>query len=148
MTRSNTVVQNPFTAFTGLNSGSVDAMQKGYQRAIEMAGEMTALNKASMTAFTESAQLAAKGMTAINSRTMDYARQAVRTSSDASRQLATAKSFQEVVDVESQYLRDIYSKNLEEVTALTSMYLDTARKSTKPLMTQAGKTVETLRTSS
>ena len=148
MTRSNTANQNPFTAFSALDGEPFEAMQKGYQKATEMAGKMTALHRASFSAMTESAQLATKGVSAMNTRAAAYAKQTAKSYTDASRKLVGAKSFQDVVEVETEYTRELFARGLEEMTAFTSLFFETAKKSTKPLNTHAGKTVERLQANS
>jgi hypothetical protein len=69
----------------------------------------------------------------------DYSKKSFEDGTRASEQLRSAKSFEQVIEVQSQYVRMAYEAYVAELTKLGEMYAGLTRNAHKPVEQAAGK---------
>ena len=74
-----------------------------------------------------------KGFQAIGARMTDYSKQAFEDATRAFEQLAGAKSFENVIEIQSQYAKKAYDTWVAEASKLGEMYAAVARDAYKPV---------------
>ena len=74
-----------------------------------------------------------KGFQAIAAKMTDYSKQAFEDATRAFEQLAGAKSFESVIEIQSQYAKKAYDTWVAEASKLGEMYAAVARDAYKPV---------------
>jgi hypothetical protein len=74
-----------------------------------------------------------KGLQAIAAEVIDYSKKSFEDGTRAFEQLLRAKSFEQVIEVQSQYARMAYEAHVAELTKLGEMYADLTRNAYKPV---------------
>ena len=74
-----------------------------------------------------------KGFQAIGARMTEYSKQAFEDASRAFEELAGAKSFESVIEIQSQYAKRAYDTWVAEASKLGEMYAAVARDAHKPV---------------
>jgi hypothetical protein len=80
-----------------------------------------------------------KGLQAIAAEVTDYSKKAFEDGTRAFEQLLSAKSFEQVIEVQSQYLRMAYDAYVAEWSKLGEMYAGLTRNAYKPVEQAAAK---------
>jgi len=80
-----------------------------------------------------------KGLQAIAAEVTDYSKRSLEDGSRAFEQLLRAKSFEQVIEVQSQYARMAYEAYVAELTKLGEMYAGLTRNAYKPVEQATGK---------
>ena len=80
-----------------------------------------------------------KGLQAITARMTDYSKRAFEDGTRAFEQLISAKSFEQVVEIQSQYAKKAYDAYIAEVSKLGEMYVGLARNAYAPVEQAATK---------
>ncbi|MEO1015928.1 MAG: phasin family protein [Pseudomonadota bacterium] len=133
-------------SFEKLTAAPNEMMQKGLDRAMSFAGEFGDIGRGNVAAMTESAKAARKGMEALNTRAMEYMKDAVETGAAATKSVTSAKSLQEAIELQSNFAKAAFEKYVAELNAMTSLMSATMRDAAEPLNAQAGAVVEKLQT--
>jgi hypothetical protein len=105
--------------------------------------EMQKIGKANLDASMKSFGVLSKSLQAIAVETADYAKKAFEQGTSASERLATAKSLDKVMEVQSDYLKTAYEGFVAQSAKLGQLYVDLAQEAYKPFehhWTQAGAT--------
>ena len=80
-----------------------------------------------------------KGLQAIAAEVTDYSKKSFEDGTRAFEQLLRAKSFEQVIEVQSQYARMAYEAYVAELTKLGDMYSGLTRSAYKPVEQAAPK---------
>src|SRR5262245_20665938 len=80
-----------------------------------------------------------KGLQAIAAEVTDYSKRSLEYGTAAFEQLLRAKSFEQVIEVQSQYARMAYEAHVAELTKLGEMYTDLTRNAYRPVEQAAAK---------
>jgi hypothetical protein len=80
-----------------------------------------------------------KGLQAIAAEVTAYSKKAFEDGTRAFEQLLSAKSFEQVIEVQSQYVRMAYEAYVAELTKLGEMYAGLTRNAYKPVEQAAAK---------
>jgi hypothetical protein len=80
-----------------------------------------------------------KGLQAIAAEFTDYSKKSFEDGTRAFEQLLRAKSFEQVIEVQSQYTRMAYEAYVAELTKLGEMYAGLTRNAYKPVEQAAAK---------
>ena len=83
-----------------------------------------------------------KGLQAIAAEVTAYSKKAFEDGTRAFEQLLGAKSFEQVIEIQSQYAKKAYDTHMAEMSKLREMYVGLAKNAYKPVVSVlAGKTV-------
>jgi hypothetical protein len=80
-----------------------------------------------------------KGLQDIAAEVTDYSKKAFEDGTRAFEQLLSAKSFEQVIEVQSQYARMAYEAHVAELSKLGEMYAGLTRNAYKPVEQAAAK---------
>ena len=80
-----------------------------------------------------------KGVQAIAAETADYSKKSFEDGTRAFEQLLGAKSFEQVIEIQSQYARMAYEAYVAELSKLGEMYAGLTRNAYKPVEQAAAK---------
>ena len=80
----------------------------------------------------------AKSWQAVTAEMSDYTKRSFEDGTKTFEKLATARTIEQVMEIQASYAKRAYDDYFQQVTRLTSMYTDIARDSTKPLERLAG----------
>ena len=89
-------------------------------------------SKNSLDASLKSFGTLSKSLQAIAVETADYAKKAFEEGSAAGERLASAKSFDKVMEVQSAYLKSAYESFVAQSSKLGQLYVDMAQEAYKP----------------
>ena len=80
-----------------------------------------------------------KGFQAIAAEVNDYSKKAFEDSTRAFEQLVGAKSFEQAVEIQSQYAKKAYDTYVAEMSKIGEMYVGMAKDAYKPVETALNK---------
>ena len=80
-----------------------------------------------------------KGLQAIAAEVTDYSKKSLEDGTRAFEQLLRAKSFEQVIEIQSQYARMAYEAHVAELSKLGEMYAGLTRNAYKPVEQAAAK---------
>ncbi len=98
--------------------------------------EIQKLGKDNMDASLKSFGTMSKGFQAIAAETADYAKRAYEEGTAAGEKLASAKSIDKVIEVQSEYLKGAYEGFVAQSAKVGQLYVDIAQELYKPFETQ------------
>jgi phasin family protein len=101
--------------------------------------DMQKLGKNSMEAALIAFGAWTKGAQAIAVEVVDYSKKSAESSVAAWEKLIGAKSLEQAVEVQADYLKSAYEDFVAEATRLGELYVDLAKESYKPFDGAAGK---------
>ena len=81
-----------------------------------------------------------KGFQAIGATLVDYAKKSFEDGTRAFEQLVGAKSYEQVWEIQSQYVKKAFDSYVAQASKLSEMYVDVARSAYQPVEQAAGKT--------
>ena len=74
----------------------------------------------------------AKSWQAVTAEVSDYTKRSFEDGTKTLEKLATARSIEQVIEIQSGYAKRAYDEYVQQMTRLGSMYADMAKGSTKP----------------
>lgn len=102
------------------------------------------IQKASMQGLDDSArsyQEVTKGVQAVTAEMTGYSKKAFADATRAFEQLLGVKSFEQAVEIQTQYAKKAYEAHIAQMTKLGEMYTDMARNAFKPFEQTLSKKV-------
>jgi hypothetical protein len=103
-------------------------------------GEVQKAGKDGFDAIVSSFGEANKGLQAIAAEITAYSKRSFEDSTRAFEQLLGAKSFEQVIQIQSEYVRMVYEAHVAELSKLGEMYAGLTRNAYKPVEQAAAKT--------
>jgi len=83
-----------------------------------------------------------KGFQAIAATVTDYSKKVFEDGTRAFEQLVGAKSFEQVLEIQSQYAKKAFDAYIAQASKLGEMYVDLARSAYKPVEQAVAKTAK------
>lgn len=123
--------------FENAAKASSDAMQDGFEQVMRTAGEFGDHVKANTEALVDSLTIAGKGIEAINTEMSELAKTSLEKGVATAQALASAKSLQDVVELQSDYAKTAMETYLAGLTTLTSMSTSLLQNAAKPINDRA-----------
>jgi phasin family protein len=118
------------------------AFKDGVEKTLAAFNEANSLSKKNLEAVVASVTAAAKGAETVGAQAMAFSKQAFDDQVSAARSLATAKSVQEVVELQSTLARTFLENYMSEVGKLTEAVSTSVKDSMKPLNERVTDIVE------
>ena len=106
--------------------------------------KLAALGPATMEAFKDSSKLLAKGAEDVNAVLMGFSKARMEQAALHAKALLAARTIQDFVELQSNYVRGAYEATLAEATKLQSISVQLATDAAKPLQARVTSNVETL----
>lgn len=118
------------------------AFKDGVEKTLAAFNEANSLSKKNLEAYVASVTAAAKGAETVGAQAMAFSKKAFDDQISAARSLATAKSVQEVVELQSTLARSFLENYMSEVGKLTETVSTSVKDSMKPLNERVTDIVE------
>ncbi len=125
-----------FTAATNV------AFKDGVEKTLAALNEANAHSKKNLEAVVASATAATKGAEALGAQAMAYSKTLFDNQVAAARTLASAKSVQEVVELQTAYAKSALEAYIAEVGKMTDIVAASAKDAIKPINERVTETVE------
>jgi phasin family protein len=120
-------------AFETISTAGNKALKDGFEKAAAVFGDFNAFSKDNVEAFVASASTAGKGVEKINARFASFAKQALEDGVEVAKKAATAKSVQELIELQSSYAKSSLDTYMGEVNKLADLYTTSIKDAFKPL---------------
>ncbi|MEO1251155.1 MAG: phasin family protein [Pseudomonadota bacterium] len=130
---------NGFDAFFTVTPG---AFKEGYEKFAENMSAMTDFQKGSMEAMMKSAGEFSKGFEKIASENSDYVKTAYDAAVTAGKSAASAKSVQEAIEIQTEFARETFEKNMGQTQKVADLWVETTKSTVAPLTERYSELVE------
>jgi phasin family protein len=128
--------------FEQLTAFSPDLFKDGYEKFARSASSLADFHKGSMEALMASAGTFAKGFEKAASTQAGFVKEQFEEGVATAKAAAASKSLQEVVELQNEYVRSLFEKNLGQATKLADHWTSVAKESADPLTKRYGEFVE------
>lgn len=118
------------------------AFKEGVDKSINALTEMNTLGKKNIEAAVESVTAATRGAEALSAQALAYSKKSWEDGVSAAQALASAKSVQEVIELQTAFAKSAMEAYLSEVTKMTDTVQASVKDSFKPINERATAIVE------
>ena len=118
------------------------AFKEGVDKSINALTEMNTLGKKNIEAAVESVTAATRGAEALSAQALAYSKKSWEDGVSAAQALTSAKSIQEVIELQSAFAKSAMEAYLSEVTKMTDVMSASVKDSFKPINERATAIVE------
>ena len=118
------------------------AFKDGFEKSLTAMNEANAQGKRTLEAVTASVTAAAKGAEALGAQAMAYSKKAFEDQVVQAKALATAKSVQEVVELQTAFAKTAMETYIAELNRASEVVSATVKDSLRPLNERATSVVE------
>jgi phasin family protein len=125
-----------------MTAASNDAIKEGFEKTLSAVNDASTFNQASVEAVIESATLTGKGLEAVNTNAVSYAKSAMEEGVAAAQAVATAKSVHEIFEIQSSYAKSAMDAYLGELNKTSELFSGLAKDAAKPLNDRFAAAVE------
>ena len=125
-----------------MTSASNDAMKEGLEKTLNAVNEASAFHKDTVDAVIESATVAGKGIETVNANAVAYAKAAMEEGVAVTKAVASAKSVQEMFEIQSDYAKSSMDTYLSELNKTSELFSDLFKNSFKPLNDRVSAAVD------
>ncbi|MGF1462169.1 MAG: phasin family protein [Maricaulaceae bacterium] len=123
-----------------------EAFKEGFEKSMAAFGDFNNLGKENLEAVIASFTATGKGLEAVTSNLTNYSKQAMEDSVAAAKALASAKSFQEIVELQSEYTKSAMDAYLGEVKKMSDLMSATMKDSVAPINDRFTSVIEFMQT--
>ncbi|MGF1543703.1 MAG: phasin family protein [Parvularculaceae bacterium] len=134
-----TTTETGFDAFSAMNP---ESFKEGYERAAKGMTAFADFQKESLEAVMASAGVCARGIEKAAAEQSAFMKEAYEESVAASKAASTAKSVQEALEVQTEFARTAFEKNLGFATKLAEHWTSVAKEAADPMSKRYGEFVE------
>jgi phasin family protein len=120
---------NGFAGLNGVHAPSLEALQNGLERAVEM-------NKENVEAIVESLSAATRGLEVISGESLSFAKQVFNDSVKAGKALMSVKSPQEFMTMHSDYSRSVFDQIVNQATKVNDLGMTAMKNAYAPINTR------------
>ncbi|MCP4329212.1 MAG: phasin family protein [Alphaproteobacteria bacterium] len=120
-----------------------DQAEKANAQALKAFDEVYAFNKQNLDAFVAAGDVYLRGVEAINAAFISTARRTVEAGLSNTKAVLSAKTFNEVVDLQNDFARKTFDEVVAETTKLSELTSQVANEAAKPISVRVQKTFET-----
>lgn len=134
-----------FPGVVGFEKLFADAAQRGEEavkRSRKTAEELADIGRANVDALVESGKIATSGAQSIGQQVLAKGRDNVEHAANTVRALAEAKTPADVLQLQSDYVRALFDRFVEETSSLTESLVKVAGEAFEPLTARASLNVE------
>lgn len=119
-----------------------EAFKQGVDKSINALTEMNTLGKKNIEAAVESVTAATRGAEALTAQALAYSKKSWEEGVSAAQALASAKSVQEVIELQTAFAKSAMEAYLSEVTKMTDTLTASMKDSFKPINERVTASVE------
>ena len=121
---------------------SPETFKEGYEKFAEGMSTFADFQKDSLNALMTSAGAFAKGFEKLASESASYSKAAFDDSVSTAKAAASAKTLQEAIELNSDFMKSSVEKNLGQINKLADIYASTAKDTVEPLSERYTELVE------
>jgi len=145
MTASNKTTKSA-EAFETMASMNPENFKLGYEKFAESMSMFTDFQKNSMEALMASAGAFAKGVEKLTAEQSAFVKASFEETVANAKTAATSKNVQEALDVNAEFMRGSFEKNLGQINKVANIWVETAKDTAEPLTERYGELVEKIQT--
>ncbi|MCW5723878.1 MAG: TIGR01841 family phasin [Maricaulaceae bacterium] len=119
-----------------------EAFKEGFEKTLTAVNDANAFAKENVDAMIASATAAGKGAETLNANAVAFAKKSMEDGVAAAKALSTAKSVQEMVEIQTDFVKSAMDAYLAEINKTTDLYAGAVKASLKPLNDRFAATVE------
>ncbi|WP_339335183.1 TIGR01841 family phasin [uncultured Maricaulis sp.] len=125
-----------------MTAASNEALKEGFEKTLKSVTEASNFQKETVDAMIASATLAGKGFETANANAVTYAKSAMEDSVTATKKFASAKSVQEMFEIQSEFTKTAMENYLAEVNKTSELFSDLFKNSVKPINDRVSAAME------
>ncbi len=125
-----------------MTAASNDALKEGFEKTLKSVTEASNFQKETVDALIASATVAGKGFETVNANAVTYAKSAMEDGVAATKKFASAKSVQEVFEIQSAFTKSAMDNYLAEINKTSDLFSDLLKNSVKPLNDRVAAAME------
>lgn len=129
-------------AFETLTAFSPDTFKDGYEKFAKGLSSWADFQKDSVEAFMASAGIYAKGIEKAASTQASFVKEQYENGVATAKAAASSKSVQEAIELQNEFIRTAFDKNLGHVTKLADHWTSVAKEASDPIAKRYGEFVE------
>ncbi|WP_417496306.1 phasin family protein [Maricaulis sp.] len=138
-TKTSKLMNNTIESMTAATN---DSFKEGVEKTLSAVNEATAFHKDTVEAVIASATVTGKGLEAAGSNAAAYAKTAMEEGVAATKALSSAKSLQEIFEIQSNYAQSAMGSYLAELNKTTELFSGLVKDGAKPLNTRFAAVAE------
>ncbi|PWE16654.1 phasin family protein [Marinicauda salina] len=127
-----------------VTAASNKAVQDGFERTMTALNDASAFQKETVDAVIASATVASKSIEEINSNTLEYAKKSMEDGVTAAKSLASAKSVQDMIEIQSDFTKSALDAYLAQINRNSELMSGLFKDSFKPLNDRMAAAVEVM----
>jgi phasin family protein len=128
--------------FETLTAMNPEALKEGYDKFAKGFSNLADFQKGTFEAMVASAGSLAKGVEKLTSEQTAFAKSTYEDGVAAAKAAATSKSVQEALDIQSDYLRSAFEKNLGQFNKMADFWISTTKEAAEPITARYSEFVE------
>ncbi|QBX38347.1 phasin family protein [Brevundimonas sp. S30B] len=125
-------------------AAGAQAFREGVDKSVAGFSELNAQSKRNLEAMVESASAAQKGAEALSQQALAFSKKSWEDNMAAAQSMATARSIQELVELQTSWAKSASEAYLSEMTRMTETLTASVKDSFKPINERVTASVETL----
>jgi len=118
------------------------AFREGFERTTASLGDFTTFGKKNLDAIIESVTITTKGFEDINQNAASFAKDSVEGGVETAKNMASAKSLQEVIEIQSEFAKTAMDRYVSEMTKATDLFAGMVKDAWRPLNDRAAEAME------
>lgn len=135
----NTVVNETIEKMTTAGN---EAFKEGFEKSLKSVNDVNAFTKDNVDAVIASATAAGKNAEALNANAVAYAKTSMESAVAATKALTSAKSVQDMIEVQTDFVKSSMDLFLAEMNKTTDLYAGAVKDVTKPINDRFAASVE------
>ncbi len=140
--KSNGKATTGMKALETMTEAPTEAMKDAFERITAFGGDFGEMGRSNMEALTQSAQIAGKGLSTVNAKTLEFMQSTLQANLKAAQAMGAARSVTEIAELQSDFAKTSVETYVSQMTELANMFTATMRDAFEPLNAQAGLVVE------
>lgn len=125
-----------------MTSASNEAIKEGFEKTLSAVNDASSFHKETIDAIIESATVAGKGVETVNANAVSYAKTAMEEGVAVAKAVSSAKSVQEIFEIQSDYAKSTMDTYLSELNKTSELMSDMVKNTFKPLNDRVSAAVE------
>ena len=138
-TKTSKLMNNSIESMTAATN---ETFKEGFEKTLSAVNEASAFHKDTVEAVIESATVTGKGLETVGTNAAAYAKTAMEEGVAATKALSSAKSMQEIFEIQSNYAKSAMGSYLAELNKTTELFSGLVKDGAKPLNTRFAAVAE------
>jgi phasin family protein len=129
-TKTSTTMNQTIESMT---AASNEALKEGFEKTLKSVTEASNFQKETVDAMIASATVAGKGLETVNANAVAYTKSLMEDGVSATKAFASAKSVQEIFEIQSEFTKTAMDNYLAELNKTTDLFSDVFKDTLKPI---------------